>query len=247
MRGEERQREFLPLTVPVVTREIEVSHILWLLLGGLACLVCWLITPAYEYLTSRWFDGLAAEWIDTMFSDGSLGWPIFLVVSLLVALLFILLGLLVLLARALMLSSLGSFLVSFSARLKALLSGFSEGKLTLDRDGLSLEVGGVGKSMSWQLPICVRRWGVRFEGDRRSKGGYEVWELTQGQVRILLSRTVTLQKLGNLSLPPEEEPASGKDVGLRVPWRHQQVFDAILWMGDVELRNAQGRLWRESA
>lgn len=250
MRGEERRREFLPLTVSVGSRAVEVPAVLLPLLGILACL-CWCLqTSAYEWLTPRWFDDLTVKWIHAMLSEGSLGWPIFLFVLLIVALVFVPIGLVALLTRASKspgLQPLWSFLTSISARLEALLSSFSEGKLLLDHDSLSLTVRGAEKSMVWDEPIDICRWGVRSGGGQSSPKCYEVWKLTQGQVEIILSRVVTPQRLSTLSLPPEERAASGKDIGLRVPKTHQYVFDIILWLGDVELRHAQDRLWRESA
>lgn len=247
MRGEDRRRKFLPLTVHVGSRVVEVPAVLLPLLGVLVCL-CWCIqTSAYEWFT-RGLDRLTIEWLPVMFSDG-FGWPAFLLVLLIVALVFVLFGLLALLAHTTKLPKLQplwSFLTSISTRLEALLSSFAEGKLTLDDGGLRLTTGGAEKSMVWNEPIDICRWGVRLGGRQSTPKCYEVWKLTQGQVEIILSRVVTPQKLNVLSLPPQEEAAPGKGIGLRVPKTHQYVFDIILWLGDVELRNAQDRLWRES-
>lgn len=246
MRGEDGRRKFLPLTVHVGSRVVEVPAILLPLLGVLVCL-CWCLhTSAYEWF--RGLDELTLEWLPVMFSDG-FGWLAFLFVLLIVALVFVPFGLLALLAHTSKLPKLQplwSFLASISARLEALLSSFAEGKLTLDDDGLSLTAGDVEKSMVWDEPIDVCRWGVRSSGGQDSPKCYEVWKLTQGQVEIILSRVVTPQRLSGLSLPPEERAASKKDMGLRVPKTHQYVFDITLWLGDVELRNAQDRLWRDS-
>lgn len=247
MRGEGRRRKFLPLTVHVGSRVVEVPAVLLPLLGVLVCL-CWCLqTSAYEWFT-RGLGKLTLEWLPVMFSDG-FGWPAFLFVLLLVALVFVPFGLLALLTNTSKLPKLQPlwfFLASISARLEALLSSFAEGKLTLDDGGLSLKTGGAEKAMVWDEPIDICRWGVRSNGGQDSPKCYEVWKLTQGQVEIILSRVVTPQRLSGLSLPPEEGAASGKDIGLRVPKTHQYVFDIILWLGDVELRNAQDRLWREN-
>jgi hypothetical protein len=93
--------------------------------------------------------------------------------------------------------------------------------------------------MRWETPIAVHRWGVYHPGGDQSRARYyEVWKMIQDETQIRLSREVTSQKQEQLAPLPAGESRYGKSLGLLVPKQHERVFDAILWLGEVELRDA---------
>jgi hypothetical protein len=228
------------MTVPVGSNVVGgligvgLLHLVWL--GPLAfviqCCMCGMTVAYIEEIPAlmRLFD-----WVT------SLGMPAwFIVVVVLLSLPLAALYLLGRLSSLPTMKPLHHLLKASESALGAFLSRFHEGKLTLDQVGLKLDKGNV--SMRWEAPISVRRWGVRRPGGYESRTRYyEVWELTQDEAQIRLSREVTSQKLEHLAPLPAGESGYGKSLGLLVPKKHERVFDAILWLGEAELQDAGDR------
>lgn len=239
MRGRQERHNLLPLTVPVGARVVAVHPIALLLLGPLACCLCgWMAGLWNPAEPPPWIARWSIQWFDAL-QSGSLA-ALFGLVILCLALTLLSVVLLVQLIRVLQTPTfqpIYSFLEAWATFFETLLSRRAEGTLRLDRVGLRLQTRDAEKVMRWEAPIQLRRWGMRLAGDESKARYREVWELTQGQVQIRLSRRVSPAKLERLPAPPASELEPTK--GLLVPQKYERVFDTILWLGNIELADVK--------
>ncbi|NIM95376.1 MAG: hypothetical protein GTO18_16900 [Anaerolineales bacterium] len=111
----------------------------------------------------------------------------------------------------------------------------SYGMLSVDSTGLSIETEREKNAIFWDAPVRAVRWGfTNLGGFDYFISYFEVWELTQDETRVQLSRAVTYLKWRSLPQPPDSKRG---DVGLVVA---PKVFKAIQRYGNINPQDISG-------